>query len=208
MRILGALCAFLLFGAGAAYAQESAALPERPLTLEEYVALATNHHDAEDPLAQCDPRWGNERIGNSTVCKQGCLFMSYVPALIKAGYAEDPKEVLTLFKREKLIDSRGRLLTHMIAERFPELGVVKRERVSLSTTTIERINAALLVGNRVFLRVSDPRRGIAQHWVNAIAAKDGIITVLDSRGGTKGSLADLYAPTSLRELLELGKKEP
>ncbi|HEX2792606.1 MAG TPA: hypothetical protein VHO23_02730 [Candidatus Paceibacterota bacterium] len=206
MRFLGALCAFLLFGAATAHAQESASPPTTPqFTLDEYVALAMEE-DSAAALAQCDPRWGNERIGNGTVCKQGCMFMSYVPALIEAGYATDPNDALALFKREKLIDPRGRLLTQKIAERFPELGIVKRERASFSALTVEKVAEALLARNHVLLKVSDPRRGILQHWVNAVAAKDGIITILDPRGGTKASFTDLYAQHALRELLELGNK--
>lgn len=204
---LVALSAFLL-SAGTSFAQEpSPTLPASPIA---YTDLVHEEPEATDAFAQCDSRWGGLRLGNATVCKQGCMFMSYATALIEQGLYDDPREVHADFTKKKLYDPRtGKLYTGKIAAAYPSLDIIERtEKVSSPSKAVSSVETALRKDSTtVLLKLSQPRLGMAQHWVRAVRTMQGDIQVFDPRFGTIGPLADFYRIQPLvKTILTLGWK--
>jgi hypothetical protein len=198
MRSLLCALALFLLSAGTCIAQEDQAPDPIP--------AATSVVPGPVILSQGDARWKNLRLGNSTIGKQGCLFMSVTAILMEQGLTHDPRQLVSLFTKTGLVDRMGRLRTQGLAAFFPILTILDREPVASGET--QPVQDWLTQGAFVLLRLDHPHaaRAATQHWVRATQDPHGTLIVIDPDGGKVDSLANLYGTKAVKEMVVFGTK--
>ncbi|MCI0396912.1 MAG: cellulase family glycosylhydrolase [Chloroflexi bacterium] len=152
------------------------------------------------PLGQCDPRWGNERLGNSlsnkTICQWGCLLTVFT--MVANAYGNDltPPQLNTRIVRGPGFINNNLTPWKVLSDLFGDIIYEGKRDTSSTPDILERVNAAVDRGELVALQVDNtpntPYVADDQHWVLVIGRGDGDYRVNDPLSGQEVSLQAVY----------------
>jgi len=149
------------------------------------------------PLSQRDPRWANDKMGNSscTVGRFGCLITSITMALRWFGKDVDVKELNQwLSANGGYVNGTGNLYWGAIPDLYPDIYMHTSINCVSVPAPLDKIDALLAQNIPVIVEVdfNPATTPIDQHWVLLIGKQGDDYIVNDPWYGDTGSFKQRY----------------
>lgn len=153
------------------------------------------------PLSQRDPRWANDRMGNSscTIGRFGCLITSITMALRWFGKDIEVKELNRwLSANGGYVNGTGNLYWGAIPKLYPDIYMHTAINCASIPAPLDKIDALLVKNIPVIVEVDfNPSTvPIDQHWVLIIGKQGDDYIVNDPWYGDTGSFKQRYGSPS------------
>ena len=135
-------------------------------------------------LSQTDPQWKDDLLGfgdpGDTIGAYGCALTSIAMLVSGHGYSETPKTLNEKMKNANGF-SKSLIMWGAISKVYPQITLQEQIVCETTDAPLDKINAALAVGQPVVVRVdSSPAPGLQWHYVLVYARKgDNDYLILD-----------------------------